>query len=213
MDCVLHWHNAVHKWTEHHPTRRWWPCPCNVWQNTSNNLPEEALIVGNATWIVQYSTLSNSKNGKPVYSKTRQKFAFFNKNSTSVLKIHANMRPQSISFDVDVETVPAKFLVQVIRGIQCDTNLRNTYRHAHLLHVYKLCVRADKFTVNDKPSEARTFVKNSCQNWKWSRVNLEIDSTTKDCETTSELLLHASLHPNIEILMAKLLIDVLPLSL
>jgi hypothetical protein len=78
------------------------------------------------------------------------------------------MRPQSVSFDVDVEAMPAQFLVQTM---QCDMNLGNSYRHAQLLHVYKLCVRALKFTVISdhsrrmtSPSEARRFVKNSFQN-------------------------------------------------
>jgi hypothetical protein len=87
----------------------------------------------------------------------------------------------------------AQFLVQTIRGMQCDMNLGNTYRHSQLLHVYKLCVRADKFTVISdhsrrmtSPSEARRFVKNS-----------------KDWKSTSDLLLHTCLHPDIETVKVK----------
>jgi hypothetical protein len=73
------------------------------------------------------------------------------------------MRPHSISFDVDVETMLAQFLIQV-RGMQCDLNLGNIYRHARFLHFYKLlCVISDHSQRMTSPSEARMFVKNYFQ--------------------------------------------------
>jgi len=49
-------------------------------------------------------------------------------------------------FDVNVETVPAEYEVQIIQ-LQCDTDLRNTFGRVRLPDFYTIYLLADKFPV------------------------------------------------------------------
>jgi hypothetical protein len=51
-----------------------------------------------------------------------------------------------MGFYVNAEIVPAGFQIEMT-DLQCDTDLRNTFRHARSLGVYKLCLLAYGFPV------------------------------------------------------------------
>lgn len=85
-----------------------------------------------------------------------------------------------MTFDLNVETVPAEFQTEMI-DLQCDADLRNALRRVWILDFYKLCLPANKFpyfvTLHGERQafvEAPVFENSYIQKWKWS---VEIDWT------------------------------------
>jgi hypothetical protein len=52
----------------------------------------------------------------------------------------------SVPFDVNVESVPVKFQMEM-KDMWCDVDLRNAFWHVQHIDFYKLCLSAGKFPV------------------------------------------------------------------
>jgi hypothetical protein len=94
-----------------------------------------------------------------------------------------------IAIWLNVENVLAEFQMDMV-DLRHGTGLKTTHRHIRLLDLNKLSLLFHKVPLHIdharliKSLIVSTYVNSPFQKWKWSRLNLEIDSTTKDRKVT-----------------------------
>jgi hypothetical protein len=89
----------------------------------------EISAVGYTTAMKQCNIFSNSEHGS---EKCKEKIQLLQQKFIShfqdICTWEATFNLISVPFDINVETVSAKFKIKMI-NFQCDKDLRNTYQH------------------------------------------------------------------------------------